>query len=205
MHEGVKSTKRCFHIYTYIYMHIYKNIHITEAERDRQDVTHACLISLAQESRNTSIIPLYMKRHRVNLCDLKLDKTIKCWLATGKCVWFFFLWPRSKMFLLYRAKVQGMTQSQEGNTKKIPLSVKLDKTRLITHRQRTKINLWSHIKTQEEFQQPKVEDVKFSNRGKLRQDIDIQSLKDEERREVPLRNRKPKNTVLLNCQKSPKY
>lgn len=57
--------------------------------------------------------------------------------------------------LLYRAKVQGITQSQEGNIKKIPLSVKQDKTRLIIHKLRAKINLGRHIKTKEEFQQPK--------------------------------------------------
>lgn len=48
-----------------------------------------------------------------------------------------------------------MRQSQEGNTKKIPLSVKLDKNRLITHKQTTKINLERCRKMKEEFQQPK--------------------------------------------------
>lgn len=48
-----------------------------------------------------------------------------------------------------------MTQSQEGNIKKIPLNVKLDKTRLIVHKLRAKINLGRHIKMKEEFQQPK--------------------------------------------------
>lgn len=48
-----------------------------------------------------------------------------------------------------------MKQSQEGNTKKIPLSVKLDKNRLITRKQTTKINLERCRKIKEEFQQPK--------------------------------------------------
>lgn len=48
-----------------------------------------------------------------------------------------------------------MTQSQDRNTKKIPLSAKLDKNRLITCKQTAKINLETHSKMKEEFQQPK--------------------------------------------------
>jgi len=48
-----------------------------------------------------------------------------------------------------------MTQSQERNTKKIPLSVKLDKNRLVTCKQTAKINLGRRSKMKEEFQQPK--------------------------------------------------
>lgn len=48
-----------------------------------------------------------------------------------------------------------MTQSQERHTKKIPLSVKLDKNRLITCKPTANINLERLSKMREEFQQPK--------------------------------------------------
>lgn len=60
----------------------------------------------------------------------------------------------------------------ERSTQKIPLSVKLDKGRLIAGKQAAKINLERCNKMKEEFQQPegRRKDIKFPKRGKLRQD-----------------------------------
>lgn len=52
----------------------------------------------------------------------------------------------------YIRKVQGTTESQKRNTKNISLSIKLDKSRLITPKQTTKINLERRGKMKEEFQ-----------------------------------------------------
>lgn len=52
----------------------------------------------------------------------------------------------------YIRKVHGTTESQKRNTKNISLSIKLDKSRLITPKQTTKINLERRGKMKEEFQ-----------------------------------------------------
>lgn len=117
-----------------------------------------------------------------------------------------FLWLRSRIFLLFhRAKVQGMRQSQEGNTKKILLSVKLDKNRSIIRKQTTKINLERCRKMKEEFQQPKGKEERChilqKEKIKARHKWCLVLTKDEERCKLLLRSRKRKNTVLLNCQR----
>lgn len=64
------------------------------------------------------------------------------------------MWLRSRV-VLYRTEVQGMTISQERGTEQIPLSAKLDKSRLIISKQTAKINLKRCNKMMEECQQPK--------------------------------------------------